>query len=211
MTNKNNKNLYMKIKIASIVGIVVLFASFAFIKPNEKKVFVIDTGYAVNSFTNKTDESVEKNIISGIIDPLKKISTSNNNMEIVFITEADQVKKAEIINNLKPILVLSINVNNSSNTANKGASVNISNERRFNKESKKYAISLLEILNEETLTGNTINEINLENSKNLKCPSLNLQIGYLSNKEDREFILSQSNQSYISGAIFNFLVESSYK
>ena len=195
-----------KVKILSFIGVLALTLSFTSNPTHEKKIIVIDAGHGGKDSGVHLDGFSEKVITEEIAKKIQLLN-KDGNFQIVllrdgdnFIDRNDRVTKA---NELKPDLLISIHVNITNDEAEKGAEVYVSNKNRFYKESSELAEKLINSL----ASTNKVKEGNFNIIKDVKCPGLLLEVGYLSNIDDRAYITSDAGQNEIATKILGLLNE----
>ncbi|EKT4499932.1 N-acetylmuramoyl-L-alanine amidase, partial [Flavobacterium psychrophilum] len=60
-------------------------------------------------------------------------------------------------------------------------------------------------ISNEKLAKGEVKDANFFVIKNSKCPALLLEVGYLSNENDKTYITSESGQNEIANQIFEFI------
>lgn len=111
-------------------------------------------------------------------------------------------ERVSIINNLKPDLVISLHVNSNSNMQANGVQAFIPSNETFKDKSKEIAEIIIDKL---TTTGNLLKRNTTEAPfyilKNANCPIMTLEMGFLSNEKDRNYITSEKGQNEIATKI----------
>lgn len=187
-----------------------ILACFAFMKPSAydpKKTItvVIDAGHGGHDDGMKINEFSEKEIVASIAKKIKKNNTNSNiiihltRTEDRFISLQDRVK---YINNIKPNLVLSLHVNGNKNKEASGVELYISPKNTMYETSKKIA----DDLNSRFITNHNLKSRGVKNSsfmllKESEYPSITLELGFLSNENDRKYLTDQNEQEKIATTI----------
>lgn len=199
----------MKNGFKLIVAFAV-FACFAFMKPNTndpKKTItvVIDAGHGGQDEGAKFGEFSEKEIVASIAQKIKKNNTNKN--VIIHLTRTDDkfitlADRANFINEIKPDLVLSIHVNNNANKQASGFELYISPKNENYENSKKIA----DDLNSRFITNHNLKSRGVKNAsfmllKESEYPSITLELGFLSNENDRKYLTDQNEQEKIATTI----------
>ena len=186
----------MKNTFKFILAFAVL-ASFAFIKPFEndpKKTItvVIDAGHGGNDDGMTVDGFTEKEIVASIAQKIKE-KNANENVIIHLTRTQDQYvsleDRAKFINELKLDLVLSLHVNGNENAAASGIECYVSPKNAMYEQSKKIAEDLnSRLVNNHNLKSRGIKKANFTMLKYSKFPSVTLELGFLSNENDRAYL-----------------------
>jgi N-acetylmuramoyl-L-alanine amidase len=168
-----------------------------------KKTIVIDAGHGGRDFGTQIDGKLESKIVESIAKKIKLLN-SKNEIEIILLRDNDSFiglkERVDAINKINPDLLISLHVNSSNNKEENGAIAYIFSENEFYKKSIKSA----EILK------NTFNKGEVKNGnffiiKNSNCPAVLLELGYLSNENDKEYLTSENGKNEIANKIFNYL------
>lgn len=194
----------MKTKIRiSLVLITALFGLFAF-KPLDKKIIVIDAGHGGHDFGATLDGLQEKAIVQTIAEKIKS-QNKNENLEIVLLREGDHEmelnKRVSIINNLNPSLVISLHINSSQNFDKNGVEAYISSNPQFKELSKSNAEIIVDKVAGNYFSKEQVKEANFYILKNSKCPAITLEVGYLSDINDRTYLATEKGQTEIADKI----------
>ena len=203
----------MKNTFKLILAFVVV-ASFAFIKPSEnepKKIInvVIDAGHGGHDEGMTVNGFTEKEIVASIA---KKIKANNSNKNVVihltrtndnFLSLQD---RATLINELKPDLVLSLHVNGNENTNALGVEFYISPKNIMYENSKKIAEDLSSrFVNNHNLNSRGVKDANFTILKNTEYPAITVELGFLSNENDRKYLTDADQQEKIAATILEMI------
>lgn len=191
------KNL---LKIISIVSLGVLL-SFSFSK--EKKVVVIDAGHGGTDLGASRNGINEKEIVLKIAKKIKALN-QNQNLEIILTRDDDTypslIERTKKINDLKPDFVLSLHVNNSprETTDSKGMEVFPQDNEISQKLATKFSESFQ---NAKIRTGN------LHILRESKMPAILLELGFMNNPDERNYLASEKGQTETAEKILKFIDE----
>lgn len=176
----------------------------------EKKVIVIDAGHGGQDFGATNEEWNEKNLTSMIAKKIKEMH-SDSDVEIHFTRTDDAFmdlkKRSDFINNLKADLVISLHVNQNKNTDANGFEIFISDKNNLIEESKVFAEKLSTKLSKTQLRDRGLKFAPFMILKNSLCPSMVVELGFISNENDRKFITSEKGQTEIAKYILDFITE----
>ena len=176
----------------------------------EKKVIVIDAGHGGHDFGATNDEWNEKNLTSLIAKKIKEMH-SDSDVEIHFTRTDDEFialnDRTNLINNLKPDLVISLHINNNKNTTSSGFEVFISDKPDFLDKTKEFAEKLSTKLSKTQLRNRGLKFAPFWILKNSLCPSMVVELGFISNENDRKFITSDKGQTELAKYIAEFISE----
>lgn len=187
-----------------------ILMSFNSVEPVEKKTrVVIDAGHGGEDNGVVVNETLEKEITAAISRKVKFLNR-NKSIEIIvlrnsdkFISLSDRVAK---INELKPDMVISLHANFDEDSTVNGMEVFVGEKNIKNENSKEIAESMFNNV-PKSLAKREVKETNLYILNNVNCPAVLLEIGFLSNNNDREYLTSQLGQQRIADMILKNLEE----
>ena len=179
-------------------------------KKPAQKVIVIDAGHGGKDPGAKIDEELESKIVESIAKKIKALNGSEDLKIILlreddsFVSLSDRVNK---INQINPDLLISLHLNASKNPNEKGVNAFISSQNGFYDKSLEKANQLIEEISNNILTKGGVKDANLYIIKNSKCPAVLLEVGFLSNLNDKAYITSESGKDEIAKNILKLLRE----
>ena len=192
-----------KIKLLAICSAAFLFGLFAF-KPLDKKVIVIDAGHGGEDLGAVIYGIQEKTISENIAQKIKALR-HDSNIEIVLLRDGDRFmelkERVSLINNLNPDLVVSLHVNASKNAEANGTQAFISSKKDFYEKAKRSAEIILNNISGVNLVKGKVEEAPFYVLKNSNCAAITLEMGYLSNNNDRAYLNSESGQNELAAKI----------
>lgn len=171
--------------------------------PVNKKVVVIDAGHGGNDLGANKDGVLEKELVLNIAQQIKQAS-ENGKYEVILTRDSDTYatlsERTEQINKLNPEMVISLHINSTpeANTPKNGHEIFIQNTT----ESKNLAEKLSKKLGECA-----IKEQNLQILKNSKSPTVLVELGYINNAKEREYLSSPDGQRQIARKFAEFINE----
>ncbi|WP_300569081.1 N-acetylmuramoyl-L-alanine amidase [Flavobacterium sp.] len=192
---------------------VVAFSIYAFTtneKPETIKI-VIDAGHGGDDTGAKYGALSEKTIVSQISSKINELN-KNTNVEIYFTRTDDSFltleKRAKIINDINPDFFLSLHVNSNKNNATLGIESYVAKESAHSEKSLTIANELLLKLSKATnLNSRETKKAPFYILRETNCPGLILELGYLSNENDRNYLTNENNQEIIAKTILEFVSE----
>lgn len=186
--------------------------SLAFIKKSDEKQIniVIDAGHGGKDYGATHEGYYEKDIVDAISAKIKAQNT-NSNIVLHFTRTSDEFvglkNRTDLINSIKPDLVLSLHITHNGNTAASGSEIFIAKEGPNKEKSSELATALSEKLKQNTTGFRGIKEAPFFILKKSEAPALLVELGFLSNPNDRAFLLDDANQKQIANAILDFAGE----
>ncbi len=191
-----------KVSLLALASAIML--SMAFIRPShENRVFtvVIDAGHGGKDLGAVYETVSEKEIVANIANKIKTLNKESD-IKVILTRSGDEsvelLKRAEISNTAAADLLISLHVNSSDDKELSGTIFYIQPDK-----ADKTAISLisnyisLEIGHFKASTFTTkVGDFAI--LKNTKVPAVLVELGYLSNTDDRNILTSESGQSKIA-------------
>ena len=175
---------------------------------NDPLIVVIDAGHGGHDPGNLSDNKQEKDIVLQISNVLA--SLSNDKVKIIQSRDHDEFlslrSRAEFVNNKKPDLFLSLHTNASKNKSVKGIEAYYDLENEHNEANLVYA----EILVEHQLdhfSSRGVKTASFYLTKNTTVPGVFLELGFLTNENDRKILTDPAQQVKIARSIFESLTE----
>lgn len=190
--------------------LVVAFATVSFISSEKETItVVIDAGHGGHDFGGKHDDLLEKDLANSISKKIEALN-SDKNIKLLFTRDDDKfvelVERTNFINSIKPDLVLSLHVNNNKNTTTSGFEIFVSDKSIAYEKSNELAQKLVVDFEKNIpLKNRGVKTAPFWILKNSEVPALTLEMGFLSNTTDREYITSEEGQNQIAQTILNFV------
>ena len=186
--------------------LAVSFASAAMLSfsTETKKIIVIDAGHGGNDFGATLNGVSEKDMVLNIARQIKKASGKDGTYEVILTRSEDistkLTERTEQINKLNPEMVISLHINRTpeANTNKSGHEIFI----QKTSESKSLAEKLSKKLGECS-----IKEENLHILRNSKSPAVLVELGYINNIKEREYMNSSDGQREIAQKFADFINE----
>jgi N-acetylmuramoyl-L-alanine amidase/beta-lactamase regulating signal transducer with metallopeptidase domain len=172
-----------------------------------KKTIVIDAGHGGIDFGATKDDLNEKNLIAEIVKKIKEMY-SDSDVSILFTRTEDKFvnlkDRTDFINANKPDLVISLHINNNKNTDANGFEIYVTDKTDLFDKTKQLAEKLSSKLSKTQLKNRGLKTAPFQILKNSSCPSLVIELGFISNENDRKFIASEKGQTEIAKIILEF-------
>ena len=210
MTKITSKTRALIMQSLAVLGLLIIFLSFAF-KPlplSSKKTIVIDAGHGGEDIGAQIGAEQEKIIVENIANKIYLLN-GKDNIEIILLRKDDSFielsERVSEINKINPSLVISLHVNSSKNLNENGVNAFVSKQNVFYEKSKESAENLVDKISNEKLAKGEVKDANYFVLKNSKCPALLVEIGYLSNENDRTYLISENGQNEIANKIIEFI------
>lgn len=171
---------------------------------SDKKIrVVIDAGHGGEDNGAVYNEIIEKEITEAISRKVKFLNFDKS-IEVIVLREKDEFlslsDRVTKINELNPDLVISLHLNSNKDTTINGFETYVGEKNNFNDQSMKVAESLLKSA-PKSLQKQEVKKANLYMLNNVTCPAVLIEMGYVTNSHDREFLSSQLGQQRIAETI----------
>ena len=197
--------------IFKIILVLVVFVSLSFVNTNTNEInIVIDAGHGGHDTGALTTGVTEKDITNAICNKIKALNT-NANIKLHFTRNDDSFvslqERVDFINAINPDLVLSLHVYNNNSLKNDAYGFEIFiPQNPKNDQAKSLALNLETIFTESLpLKNRGINTAPFFLLKKSEAPTMILEMGFLSNKNDKEYITSEEGQNQIAETILKFI------
>ncbi|MHA3786756.1 N-acetylmuramoyl-L-alanine amidase family protein [Flavobacterium hauense] len=188
---------------------------FAFALPNKeepKRIInvVIDAAHGGKDFGAAHDAFTEKQITDAIAS---KIRALNTDKEVIlhFTREGDKFvdlnERVETINAIKPDLVLSLHVNYTKQEEASGMEFFVTKEGKNSEKSAMYATRLSDKFGDKGFKVRGVKTAPFYTLAKSEVPAIVAELGFLSNKTDRDYLTNDADQEQIAGIIAEFLNE----
>ncbi len=183
-----------------IIGILVLTLSFAF-TTIDKKVVVIDVAHGGVDEGKKINGTSEKEIVFQVAQKIKALN-KNPNLEIVLTRESDEFltlkERRMYINSLNPDAVISLHANFSLNTDKSGTEIMVGHESLKKEDSQRLVSVLYSNLGFRKIEITNATRFML---RGIDYPSVIIELGFLSNTEDFNFLTCEGGQNQLALSI----------
>ncbi|RYM35859.1 N-acetylmuramoyl-L-alanine amidase [Brumimicrobium glaciale] len=179
--------------ILKFIGIALLTFTFAFADTNTK-IIVIDIGHGEKDSGAQFENISEKDVVLSIAKKIQENHKSNYTKIILtrnsdaFISLEDRTK---MINKINPDFVISLHANFHQDESKSGTEIYISENNKEIEKSQQLAQNIAQIFG---IANNQIKNANFNILKNVNCPSALVELGFLSNQEDRTILTSEEGQ-----------------
>lgn len=176
----------------------------------KKKTIIIDAGHGGTDLGATKDDLNEKDILSEIT---KKIKTmySDSDVSILFTRTEDKFidvkNRTDFINLNKPDLVISLHINTNKNSDTNGFEIFITDKSDLFEKAKLFADKLSSKLSQTQLKNRGLKTAPFQILKNSSYPSMVIELGFISNENDRKFIASEKGQTEIAKNILGFIAD----
>lgn len=196
-----------------IILALVVVGTFAFTIPKNTKPFtvVIDAGHGGKDHGQTIDGITEKEIVEKITN---KIKDKNADRDVVIHVTRDNDEfvslqdRTNYINTIKPDLVLSLHVNGTKNNDASGIEFFINQNNIAYEKSKEIAEKLNDkMIKNHSLKSRGIKEAKLFVIEKSEAPAVCIELGFLSNNNDRKYLTDDKEQSRIASTILEFISE----
>ncbi len=173
-----------------------------------KKIIVIDAGHGGYDYGATKDDLNEKKLTSEIAKKIKAMY-SDSDVSILFTRTKDEFidlkDRTDFINTNKADLVISLHINCNKNTDANGFEIFVTEKSDLFDKTKVLAEKLSSKLSKTQLKNRGLKTAPFKILKNSDCPSMVVDLGFISNENDRKFIASKKGQTEIAQTILAFI------
>ncbi|WP_126652064.1 N-acetylmuramoyl-L-alanine amidase family protein [Chryseobacterium aureum] len=179
----------------TLLALSIFSTAFLSFTPINKKYIVIDAGHGGNDFGATHGEILEKNIALSVAKEIQKINKSQDRYEVILTRDSDTYpslsQRTDQINKLNPEMVISLHVNSSPEKErdDNGFEVYVQNSD----VSKELAGKIYKKFN-----ARKIYESNFHILRETKAPAVLVELGFINNAENRNYITSEKGQKEIA-------------
>ncbi|WP_431610918.1 N-acetylmuramoyl-L-alanine amidase family protein [Chryseobacterium sp. 'Rf worker isolate 10'] len=179
----------------TLLALSIFSTAFLSFTPINKKYIVIDASHGGNDSGATYGEFSEKNITLNVAKEIQKINESQNKYEIILTRDSDKFptlfERTDQINKLNPEIVISLHVNKDlkKETPEHGFEIFVQNSE----SSKQLAEKISKKFNARKIEGR-----NLHILRETKAPAVLVELGFINNTQDREYLTSAEGQKEIA-------------
>lgn len=207
----------MKKFVFTILGAIVLLSFTLINKSETKKEFftvVIDAGHGGKDAgaTSVADSINEKDLTLAISEKIKLLN-SDKKLKLIFTRSTDEfislAQRPALASTENADLFISLHISVSSSENMSGVQIYYPKDNQFTENSKVYSNVFLERFanNISELQEHPVQPASFIVLKKAPCPSLLLEVGYLSNATDKAFLAKEKNQYFIAQTIIEAIEE----
>ncbi|MDW9380217.1 N-acetylmuramoyl-L-alanine amidase [Chryseobacterium sp. JV558] len=179
----------------TLLALSIFSTAFLSFTPINKKYIVIDAGHGGNDFGATHGEIREKNISLSVAKEIQKINESQDQYEIILTRDSDTYpslsERTDQINKLNPEMVISLHVNTSPEQERADNAFEVYTQN--SDVSKELAGKIYKKFN-----ARKISESNLHILRETKAPAVLVELGFINNSENRNYITSEKGQKEIA-------------
>lgn len=189
----------IKLLVLSLASTAIL--SFS---PINKKIIVIDAGHGGNDIGATYKGVSEKEIVLNVASQIKKLNDSQDEYEIILTRDSDNYAglsdRTAMINKLNPEMVISLHLNRTpeGETTKKGHEIFTQNSEASKALAQKIS---------KKLGSCKIEEMNLHILRESKSPTVLIELGFINNKEDRDYLSSEAGQKELAQKFIEIITE----
>lgn len=199
------------IKIAAVLAVGVCFA-FALPKTNEPKHInvVIDAGHGGKDHGATHDTFTEKQIVNDVANKIQQLN-KDRDVVIHFTRVSDNFisleERVEAINAIKPDLVLSLHVNYTDKSPRSGMEFFVCDSAKEAKKSVEFAEKLSDRFEAKNFKVADVKSAKFYILNKSEAPAVTVELGYLSNEQDRSYLTNEKKQDEIAAIMLDFIKE----
>lgn len=184
------------------LGFLVMSLAFT---AGDKKIVVIDVAHGGKDHGNTTESVLEKQIV---LDIARKIVDLNDdpNLEIILTRNADEFMtlqdRVKLINSKNADLLVSLHLNAANSEDRSGIELFVSENNPLKERSAEWAENLKSSFSTDFEVAEVKNA-NFLILKGTNCPAALVEMGFMTNPSDLEFVQSEIGQEKMARTIYN--------
>ncbi|SMP32139.1 N-acetylmuramoyl-L-alanine amidase family protein [Chryseobacterium profundimaris] len=190
------------IKLFAVSVFSVAFLSFS---PVNKKLIVIDAGHGGNDIGASRNGIYEKEIVLNIGKKIQEFNSVQDKFEVILTRDTDNYsqlsERTALINKLNPEMVISLHMNNSPHQESERHGLEIYTQNT--EASQKLALQISQKFNPCEVLG----EKNLHILRESKAPAVLVELGFINNTKDREYLVSEKGQQETAQKFYDIFNE----
>jgi N-acetylmuramoyl-L-alanine amidase len=176
---------------------------------NKNKTIVIDAGHGGVDF-GASKEGLSEKALTEIISNKIQNRNENEDVKIHFTRTNDSFldlnERVRIVNSYQPDLAISLHFNFNKNIEANGFEIYVSDSSPTSEKSRELANQLAAVISNATpLINRGVKVAPFFILKKSECPTIVVELGFLSNEKDRNYVNSEKGQTEIANAILNFV------
>ncbi|MDQ0782975.1 N-acetylmuramoyl-L-alanine amidase [Chryseobacterium sp. W4I1] len=178
-----------------LLALSAFSASFLSFTPIHKKYIVVDAGHGGNDMGTVYGKFSEKEITVNIAKEIQKLNENQDKYEVILTRDSDSYptlqERTAMINKLNPEMVISLHMNMGpeKETSKQGTEVYIQNTENSKKLAEKIS---------KKFDVHKIEERNLHMLRETKAPAVLVELGFMNNTKDRDYVTSEQGQKEIA-------------
>lgn len=191
-----------------VLLITILTVSFI-VKEKEPITVVIDVSHGGIDTGAKHDELTEKEIVTAISKKLKELK-QDKNVTLHFTRSGDEFvalqDRTSMINKINPDLLISLHVNANQNEKVNGMEFYYSNKSTLAAKSQEMAQRLSKTFEKNfPIENRGVKPAPFFILSKSTVPAITVEMGFISNEKDRNYIASENGQKEIATTLLDFI------
>lgn len=192
-------------KAIKLFAVSVFSAAFLSFSPVNKKLIVIDAGHGGNDIGASRNGIYEKEIVLNIGKKIQEFNSVQDKFEVILTRDTDNYsqlsERTALINKLNPEMVISLHMNNSPHQESERYGLEIYTQNT--EASQKLAQQISQKFNPCEVLG----EKNLHILRESKAPAVLVELGFINNTKDREYLVSEKGQQETAQKFYDIFNE----
>jgi len=189
---------------------ILLFFSYSIQVQAQVKTILIDAGHGGKDKGSAWDTLLEKDIILDFAKYFEGIDCGPE-YKIEFLRTSDEYftfnGRVQKINELKPHCIISLHHNMNIDSLQSGVQIFYCRENYNEKASLALANKVIQLFPKDIPIINSPEHANFLVLRDVNCPGILLEIGYMTNEHDRNLILSEDYRKRVASAIIQAIVK----
>lgn len=195
-------------RFAYLFVIVFLFC-FSWVSNAQQKTIIIDAGHGGKDSGQVAESLNEKDITLQVAKVFQQVAEEKG-YKVVLLRDDDKFisldERIEKINNTKPYLVLSLHANATTNTNKSGIELYFSKKEKLKEQNSKFISKMSQSLTTQTKYKDVkVRNANFKILSESDYPAILIELGFMTNASDLDYIRSEKGQDEIVNALITSL------
>lgn len=206
---ESNREILKNLKRVLFVALGLFFATALFAHhPKAVKKVVIDVGHGGDDTGQNVDGVLEKDVVLALANKLVELNTRKD-IEIILLRSEDRSmslqERADLVNAHQPDFAVSLHANGHPNPSNIGAEAYVFPQSAHFEQARAFAGDLLNAITNESYPNRGVKTARFFVLKNIDCPTVLLEVGFLTNPDNFSFLNSEEGQEELAVKILSAL------
>lgn len=189
--------------------VTVFLLCFSWVSNAQQKTIIIDAGHGGKDSGQVAESLNEKDITLQVAKVFQQIAEEKG-YNVVLLRDNDKFvslsERTEKINEIKPYLVISLHANATTNTNKSGIELYFSKNEKLKEQNSKFISKMSQSLITQTKYKDVkIRNANFKILSESEYPAILIELGFMTNASDLNYIRSEKGQDEIVNALITSL------
>ena len=189
--------------------VTVFLLCFSWVSNAQQKTIIIDAGHGGKDSGQVAESLNEKDITLQVAKVFQQVAEEKG-YNVVLLRDNDKFvslsERTEKINEIKPYLVISLHANATTNTNKSGIELYLSKNEKLKEQNSKFISKMSQSLITQTKYKDVkIGNANFKILSESEYPAILIELGFMTNANDLNYIRSEKGQGEIVNALITSL------